>query len=45
MTDNEKIRDDKLQEQKEILERVEEKTSLVLKSLLSKSIDNLKKKN
>lgn len=40
MEDSEK----RLQEQKKILEKGEQKTSEVLKSLLSKSIDNIKNK-
>ena len=39
MTENE---EDKLQQQKDILEKGEEKTNIILKSLLSKSIENLK---
>lgn len=43
MIDNE-IDEKKLQEQKKILESGEQKTNIVLKSLLSKSIKNLKNK-
>ena len=39
MTENE---DKKLQQQKEISKKGEEKTNIILKSLLSKSIKNLK---
>lgn len=44
MIDNE-IDEKKLQEQKKILESGEQKTNIVLKSLLFKSIKNLKNKS
>lgn len=43
MADSEKIKEKRLQEQKKILESGEQKTSVILKSLLSKSINNIKK--
>lgn len=43
MADSKEINEKRLQEQKMILESGEQKTSIILKSLLSKSIENIKK--
>ena len=43
MADSEEFKEKRLQEQKKILESGEQKTSVILKSLLSKSINNIKK--
>lgn len=43
MADSEENKEKRLKEQRKILESGEQKTSIILKTLLSKSIDNIKK--